>query len=65
MKFVDIIRNAFPRGPHAPAEESIPECPRCYQPLEAPEELDLNRNPSSLCVDCMALEESLYNFEVA
>ena len=65
MKFIDIIRNVFPREPYAPVEEAIPECPRCYQILETPEELDLNRNPASLCVDCIAHQEAQYNFEVA
>jgi hypothetical protein len=46
-------------------DDIAPECPRCYQRLESKKELDLNLNPRSLCVDCLAYEESLYNFEVA
>ena len=61
-KFIDIIRNVFPREPYAQMEQPIPECPRCYQILEDRAELDLNRNPRQLCIDCMASEESLYNF---
>ena len=46
-------------------EEAIPECPCCYQRLETQEELDINRNPRQLCLDCLAAEEALYNWETA
>ena len=65
MKFIDIIRNVFPREPYAQMEQAIPECRRCYQPLESKEELDLNTNPQELCCDCMSYQKALYNFEVA
>jgi hypothetical protein len=48
-----------------PLEEAIPECPRCYQRLESKEELDINRNPRQLCLDCLAAEEALFNWETA
>jgi hypothetical protein len=49
----------------APPEDTTPTCRRCYQPLDTQRELDLNRNPRELCVDCLNAEEAIYDWETA
>jgi hypothetical protein len=63
LKIFPNLTRLLPKA--ASIEEAIPECRCCYQRLESKEELDINRNPRELCLDCLAAEEAIFNLETA